>query len=543
MPAEAQRAALSSYFEQSAARHLERAALNIEGRSWSYREVRAAKGKVIRFLREQGLAGRGRTVGLLCDKSLAAYAGMLGIMDAGCVYVPLNPKFPPERLSRMLEDAELSALIAGESLASTAAALLRGCARPVLVLLPECERVPECMPATGLHRCFAGGEEDDVQDAPAPMASGGDPAYLLFTSGSTGRPKGVPVTHENARCCVESVSREFAMTESDRFTQFAELTFDFSIGEIFLCWKAGGCLYVPSFAELMMPIRFVLRNELTVWSSVPTLANNLKMLRVLKPDSLRSLRLSFFCGEALSCDLAAAWQAAAPAARVVNLYGPTEAAVFATYYVYDPASPPAGEVVPIGAPLSGFSYRILREDGSPAPAGAPGELLLAGPQVVPGYWRDPAGTARSFMRLPDDPEGRVWYRTGDLASFDDEVGLRFRGRRDHQVKLRGFRVELQEIEAVLKRVAGCDAAAVVPLRLKNGRCEDVVGFCSEAGWREDEIKRRCKEYLPDYMVPQRIFPLGELPVNENGKVNYLKLSALAEDLIHNAAKQPEAGAL
>jgi D-alanine--poly(phosphoribitol) ligase subunit 1 len=295
-----------------------------------------------------------------------------------------------------------------------------------------------------------------------------------------------------------------------------------------------------------MSVEFVNRQQITVWSSVPTLANQLKMLGLLKPATFPSLRLSLFCGEALPSRLAAAWQDAAPSTRILNLYGPTEATVFSTIYVWDSASPPKGRIVPLGKPLRSFSFRILGEDESMSGARVGcGELLLTGAQVVPGYWRDPASTERSFIRLSGDVERRVWYRTGDLVSFDEREGLLFRGRSDDQVKLRGHRILLSEIEAVIRRVTDADMVAVVAVLGDDSLCEDLVVFCNKLGAPADQIKRRCGRYLADYMLPRYIELLDRFPINENGKIDYAELSAQASALLagsgHNLKKKATDG--
>ena len=170
---------------------------------------------------------------------------------------------------------------------------------------------------------------------------------------------------------------------------------------------------------------------------MPTLANNLRALGGLKPNSLASLRISNFCGEALPAALTREWQAAAPAGVIVNFYGPTEAAIFSTFYVYDQSRPPAEDIVPLGTPLTGFRCRISGE-GSATAVAETGELLLAGPEVVAGYLNNETATRKVFIRLPDDANVNVWYRTGDRVSRNQQGELIFHGRCDRQVKIRGI---------------------------------------------------------------------------------------------------------
>lgn len=505
---------LESYFDVTAARFPDRPALHIGSSTWSYADLLAAKSAVAKRLRREGLEGAQRPVGLFCDRSVWAYAGLLGIMASGNVYVPLSGRAPRERIVSLAQQAELAVVIVdADSRAMMDDAFQAADVKPSVVQVDD----RSVTASGGISRSQLGA---------------GRYAYLLFTSGTTGRPKGVGVTHANACTLIDGLAGELSTTSSDRFTQFADLAFDFSIGEIFMCWSGGGCLYVPSFAEVMKPVEFVNRHELTVWCSVPTRANVLKVVGALTPRALPSIRLSAFCGEALPTDLAKAWHEAAPASAIVNLYGPTEATVFATLYRFNPLAPTAEEIVPLGNPLPGIEYRIADVDDTGDGGPQSGELLLTGPQVVPGYWRNAAATKESFVRLPDDPQDRVWYRTGDLVSRStkQDEGLIFRGRADDQVKLRGYRVQLREIEVVIRRVTHSDLVAVVPVLSKNGLCEDLVAYCNRTTDDEVEVKRRCGEYLPGYMLPRRIVALSSFPLNSSGKVDYVSLSTQAQAL-------------
>lgn len=521
---------LDSYFDESALRHPERPALSVGGRLYSYRELAAVRDTVAGLLSGASLAGE--RVGVLCSKDWLAYGGLLGVLSSLNTYVPLNPAFPGDRLLRICEDASIAALLVDRASLAKARTVLRNYSRKLLVLATEEQAVPPELVALQRHELVSWGmlKSEPKAERPNSVAEPGTCAYLLFTSGSTGQPKGVPVSHANACRCIESLLAEFPMSEGDRVAQFAELSFDCSVADMFTCWKSGACLYAPSARDLLFPLSFVNGNELTIWSSVPTLANNIKALGILKELCMPTIRLSFLYGEALPASLAEAWQAATPSGRVVNLYGPTEAAIFATFHVYDRARDGATGVVPIGRPLRGFDVKLVDRDGDSGNErgdAAAGELLLSGPQVVSGYWRNEAATARAFVRL----EGyeRSWYRTGDLVKVDEARGLLFLGRCDQQVKVRGCRVELQEIESVLRRITGSDTVAVVPVRLEHGRIEDLVAYCRVV---EDEsaAKQACAMELPTYMVPRRIVQMAALPLNGNGKLDYVALEERARQL-------------
>jgi len=228
----------------------------------------------------------------------------------------------------------------------------------------------------------------------------------------------------------------------------------------------------------------------------------------------------------LPVELAQAWSEAAPGSRVINLYGPTECTIFSTYYEYERQDRARYGVVPIGVPLPGFEYMIVDNGRVVAGADEPGELWLSGDQVAEGYWGNAVATQAAFVRFPpDDTDARRWYRTGDLVSRQGGVGLLFRGRIDRQIKLRGFRVELQEIESVLRDVIGCARVAVVPVRNAGGMYEKIVAYCDEQGLDEAAIKGRCAARLPPYSIPERIFQLHSFPVSNHGKIDYGALAA------------------
>jgi D-alanine--poly(phosphoribitol) ligase subunit 1 len=489
---------LDEYVDANAAKDPERPAVEVGDARWSYAELRRAKGAVAQLLDDGTATPTSPLVGVACRKGLAAYAALLGASESGSAYLPLDGSLPDSRLRTILE-----------------------LTRPAVVLVDRGDEGRWQSLGTNAIPLDAGAllaSERRERSSRTPRRS--EAAYVLFTSGSTGTPKGVAVTHANARACIDAVSERFPLDARDRVSQLAALSFDFSVGEMFLGWAAGACLCVPLDHERIAPSSFLNRTALTVWMSVPTIAANLLALGGLRPGAFPSLRWSFFCGEALPTPLAAAWQAAAPNARVVNLYGPTEASVFATAYVLDPSAPLECDIVPIGMPLRGFEWRISGGDDK----AAAGELMLAGPQVVAGYWHDPVATRRAFI-ADDELAERTWYRTGDLVTYESKYGLRFHGRVDRQVKVRGHRVELQEIEAVVRAVTGAANVAVVPLDLRHGSCDDVIAYCDRLERSEHDVVRACRDLLPRHMVPRRVIQLAELPRNSNGKIDYGRLEA------------------
>ena len=228
-----------------------------------------------------------------------------------------------------------------------------------------------------------------------------------------------------------------------------DTTFDLSIFDLFVAWDRGACVYCPTRATLLNPARFIREHELTVWFSVPTVGLLMQRLGALKPARIPSLRWSLFCGEPLPIELAEAWSTAAPGSTIENLYGPTELTVACTAYRYDarrPADSAKGGIVPIGSPNHGMSARIVDDTLNEVSLGEVGELLMAGPQCVPGYWRDPVETSRAFVRLPDSGEVYLSNRRSRRARSAEEGPLRLRRTQGPSNQDLGYRVELGEIE-------------------------------------------------------------------------------------------------
>jgi acyl-coenzyme A synthetase/AMP-(fatty) acid ligase len=252
----------------------------------------------------------------------------------------------------------------------------------------------------------------------------------------------------------------------------------------------------------------------------------MKQVRMLKAGAFPRLRFSIFAGEALPVTVATEWQLAAPNARVINMYGPTEATIIISAHVWDKENSPvlaAHGIVPIGRPFPSFSYVIRTSTGERCMKGEKGELLVAGPQVCDGYLHDAVRTNESFIRLPLDDQ-RTWYCTGDIVREIGDGVLQYLGRVDEQVKIRGYRVEPVEIARVIREHPGVIEAVVLPLRDAENLTVGIRAWVlTDSSLRTQEVMARCKEHLPDYMVPDRIIKVASFPVNESGKIDRTKL--------------------
>ncbi|MFF0086639.1 AMP-binding protein [Streptomyces canus] len=492
---------LEELVRRSARRAPGKEALRIGSLSVSYGELIGMAESWAAVLRTAHPAGTPQFIGVLCDRTLTGYTGVLAGLCAGAAVVPLASDAPPGRLARLLRDQPLDALIVDETGAAKVKDVAALCPLPSLY-------APECDPTA----LASGHVVRTVRECPNEIA------YVMFTSGSTGRPKGVPVTHASACHFVAVVCERYGLTPRDVFSQTFSLTFDLAFFDLFAAWSCGGTLVYVHSAVLARVARVVERERLTVWFSVPGAIQLAQRSGALDPGSMPSLRWSLFCGEPLLATDAAAWQRAASGSTVENLYGPTELTIACTAYRWDPERPEEGShgIVPIGELFPGLEGILLAE--SDEPAAAQGELCVTGPQMFSGYL-DPADDEGRFLQR----DGRSWYRTGDLVRRSDHAGLLYLGRTDHQIKIRGYRIEPAEVEQHLRGLPGVENAVV--LGLGEGAARSLVAFCVGSDLDSTRLERQLREEIPAYMVPGRYVVLDRLPVNERGKTDRRSLAA------------------
>lgn len=492
-----------------------------EGRSLTYAELGERAARLAACLsrtpdwRPDG--GHPLRVGILASRGVDACVALLAACWAGATYVPLGLKQPEERILALLRQCGLSAILADdEGMKLLTERVREACRQPVIHIGQAMrDRLPR---AAVLPHGLAG--------EPAYM-SASDTAYIIFTSGTTGVPKGVMISAGAARRYMAMIVEELGLQATDRALETCELSFDFSVHNMFSTWEAGASLHILPAATVMNAVKFARNSGLTVWNSVPSLAGMLRQVKALAPGSLAGLRVTVFGGEQLPSATVAAWRNAAPNSVIVNLYGPTEATVFCLRQTVTAPLPlvPGRDVVAIGTPLPGSEAMAADENGHAVAAGIPGELLIAGDQLAQGYLDAPSLTAERFSTL----NGKRWYKTGDLAVRDRAGRFHCLGRIDNQVKVLGYRVELEEIDAHLRVVSGADVVGSVAWPQTNGVASGIVSFVRAPAVSPDGIIDLLKTRIPPYMVPNRIIFLNEMPLSVNGKVDRGKLRQLLED--------------
>jgi amino acid adenylation domain-containing protein len=522
---------LRSGFLASVERFPERPALALGDVRLTYRELDARARRIAATLDHHAPAGEGRLTAVFGHRHPTAYAAILGTLLRGHGYVPLNPAFPTDRSSAMLARSRCRALVVDPTAVSQLDALLDGIEPSLVVLLPDAEDVEPFRVRWPHHTVLGAADLAPASDAVLGPATGDDVAYLLFTSGSTGRPKGVMVAHRNVIPFLDFMCDRYGITEEDRFSNTFDLTFDLSVFDMFCAWERGACLCVPTAQQKAFPGKYVKQHAITVWFSVPSTGVLMSRLKMLKPGSYETLRWALFCGEALPAEIVERFAAAAPNAIVENLYGPTELTIACTLYRWDAQRSPADcllGVVPIGEPYPGMEVRVVDEELRSVPRGEAGELLMTGPQMTPGYWEDPERTAMAFVRPPG--EERVFYRTGDRVRWLADGPLVYLGRVDNQIKIQGYRVELGEIEAVLREVSGAEVAIAIGWPRTASGADGVVGFVGDPDGDAAAILGAAKARLPAYMQPSTIRLIATFPLNANGKVDRGALTTmLAEE--------------
>jgi amino acid adenylation domain-containing protein len=472
----------------------ERVAVSCDGEALTYSRLNDRAEAVARGLAAAGI-GRGDRVAALLERSADLPVGLLGILKAGAAYVPIDPSYPAERIAYILDDAEVRAVL------TDTARELPG--RTVLTLAD--------LPEGGLSH--------------AKPAGASDPAYIIYTSGTTGRPKGVVVPHSNVLDLVEAVADDFGLGPSQVWTQFHSTAFDFSVWEIWGCLITGGRLVVVPRWVTRSPDdfhRLLIQERVTVLSQTPSAFGPLIQADRRSAEALDGLRLVVLGGESLDPRVLLGWLDRHPesACQVVNMYGITETTVHVTAQRVTRREAVEGSRS-VGRPIPGWHVRVTDEEGRPLAPGAVGEIWVSGAGVAACYQGRAALTAERFV--PGPGGGRL-YRSGDRGRLLPDGRLEHLGRMDGQRKIRGFRVEPDEVRAVLLEDPGVTAAAVVVRDDTVGaRLDAYVVLDPTAGAETGSVRARSAAVLPDFMVPSTVTVLDALPLTANGKIDQERL--------------------
>ncbi|MEC0596264.1 non-ribosomal peptide synthetase DhbF [Bacillus spizizenii] len=491
---------LQDMFKKQAILTPERIALICDDVQVNYQELNEKANRLAHLLIEKGL-GPEQFVALALPRSPEMVASMLAVLKTGAAYLPLDPEFPTDRISYMLEDAKPSCIITTEEIA---ARLPDGLSVPQLVLDQTVtqEIVKRYSP-----------------DNPNVSVSLAHPAYIIYTSGSTGRPKGVVVTLKSLSNFLLSMQEAFSLGEEDRLLAVTTVAFDISALELYLPLISGAQIVIAKKETIREPqalAKMIEYFDIDIMQATPTLWH---ALVTNEPETLRGLRV-LVGGEALPSGLLQALQKLH--CSVTNLYGPTETTIWsATAFLEEGLK----GVPPIGKPIWNTQVYVLDNGLQPVPPGVVGELYIAGTGLARGYFRRPDLTAERFVADPYGPPGARMYRTGDQARWRADGSLDYIGRADHQIKIRGFRIELGEIDAVLAKHPDIEQAAVVVREDQPGDKRLVAYVVAASAIDTADLRRYVGASLPDYMVPAAFMEMDELPLTPNGKLDRKALPA------------------
>ncbi|MEL6635593.1 MAG: amino acid adenylation domain-containing protein [Bacteroidota bacterium] len=501
-------------FEAQATQHPERRAVVFRETSLTYGELNERAEALAQYLRGQEAWTAG-PVGLFVPPSVDMMVGIWGILKAGGAYLPLDPAYPSERIAYMLSDAEVK-----------------------IVLTPQ--QIRDLLPAETEAKIICLEEVSQASTEPEPLAADPDRlAYMIYTSGSSGQPKGVPITHRNL--LHSTVARfHFYDTPPQAFLLLSSFSFDSSVAGIFWTLCAGGTLVLTerrSEQNILALAQLFQREAISHTLMLPSLYDLL--VEHASTEQLQSLRTVMVAGEACSPRLVNKHFEQLPQVRLYNEYGPTEATVWSTAHEIRPVD--AETAVPIGRPIPYLHNYILDQQLQPVPVGVAGELYIGGVALSRGYWKRPQLTAEKFVPHPFQPGQRL-YKTGDLARYRRDGRIDFLGRADHQVKIRGHRVELDEIKSVLLRFATVQEA-VVQIQTTDAHQRIVAYLVGQEGLDTEALRGQLKRQLPAYMVPAQFVVLEAFPLLPNGKIDQKKLpvvsqSEAAQDRERTPAESP-----
>ncbi|ARO86883.1 non-ribosomal peptide synthetase [Nitrosospira lacus] len=490
---------IGSRFREQAERYPDRVAIRIKNEQWTYKQLEALSNRIANAI----LSLRGESVeriALFFRHDASMIAAMIGMLKAGKTYVPLDRAHPPDRTERIIDSSGAAAVLTDIDGFSTEHAQV--------IRLGETER---------------------FETSPPPSVSPGAIAYILYTSGSTGEPKGVVQTHRNVLGHVRAYSNNLHLCANDRLTFVSSYGVDAAVQDIFGALLNGAAVYPISVREngLQALVDCLVEQEITVFHCAPTLFRHLihALPGALLPNSapgiahLEKIRLVALGGEAVyrrDVDLFRAHFS--PDCLLVNGFGLTESTMALQYFI-DGGITLMRDAVPIGYPVDGVELLLLGDTGEPVDVYCPGEIVLRGPSIAMGYWRQ--GEIAAF---PPDVGGGRLYRTGDLGRRLPDGSIEFIGRRDFQVKIRGYRVEPGEIEKQLLEYPGVRQAVVIPQEYADGqRLVAYVSARPDQAPASDGLRRHLDRRLPDYLIPAVFVVLEELPITPSGKINRLAL--------------------
>lgn len=508
---------LHGLVEESVEKNADRVALRLHDKILTYRELNEQANQLAHHLLAGGLRN-GANVGLIAHRDFGMIVGMLGILKAGGAYVPIDPGYPTDRQAYILQNSSIDTLVTDDQAVADA--------------LNMALQVVALTPAT-----YANAPRTN----PRVDKSAQDLAYVIYTSGSSGRPKGVMIEHHSAVNLVQWVNQRFAVNAQDRLLFVTSMCFDLSVYDVFGLLAAGGELVITQPAVMQDPrllADYMQQTGITFWDSVPTTFNQLLTYLENNQAAYRqtNLRTVFLSGDWIPVSIPGRMPAFFPNASLISLGGATEGTVWSNYYPVERPDP-NWVSIPYGKPLSNNFFYILDQYLNPVPEGVVGDLYIGGVGVAAGYINDEAKTKAAFMADPFSQQlGGRMYRTGDIGRMLPDGNMEFLGRKDQQVKIKGYRIEIGEIETILQLHEQVREAVILAKTDPNGQKQLVAFVALREPVDAGQLTNFLRQTLPEYMIPAQYVELDELPLNTNGKIDRKALAERSvEQVLSNTA--------
>ncbi len=486
-------------------------AIILEHRTLTYADLERESAIVATWLQEQGVQPN-QLVAIVMAKSWEQVAAVLGVLRAGAAYLPLDPVLPKKRLDYLFEHGNIKYILSlpcwNESIEWPAYA------KTFIIFDGTCMAKKDLLKTK----------------QPVRKAKSNDLAYVVYTSGSTGLPKGVMISHKSALNTIDSIIDNFSINSDDKILAASSLSFDLSVFDIFGMLSVGATIVIPILDQIKDPVvwlDFIHKYKITIWNSVPTLMQLLCEFTSQQKDNFESLRLILLSGDWIPLQLPKQIRSLSQNAEIISLGGATEASIWSILYKIDKVDP-LWNSIPYGYPMQNQHIYILDENLELCPVWVPGEICIGGMGVALGYWKDQKLTETSFIIHPNTQE-RL-YKTGDIGRLHKDGFIEFLGRKDHQLKIRGFRVEAGEIETVLEQHAKVKKAIVVPVST-NTEQNHLIAYVSleyNTALNKEELKSFVREQLPNYMQLSDFIVVENFPLSSNGKIDRKALAELNE---------------
>ena len=489
------------YLERSAQRYPDKTAVVDIHKSYTYSELLEGALSVGAYLLEKGLEPN-QPVVVLLEKEVDAFPAFWGITYAGGIYAPIDAHAPEARLKLIVDVLQPAYILTKPELKEKAEALVEP--GKVLMLQDAMAHLRNDAELLQIQR-----KRIDT-----------DPLYIICTSGSTGVPKGVVISHRAVIDFVEESSEVMEFSENEVFANQAPFYFDASVPDLYCTIRNGATLHIIPEEWFSFPIQvleYLREQEVNAIFWVPTSLIVAANLRALREVDVTCLKKIMFCGEVMPVKQYNMWKKAVPDAKYVNYYGPSETTYASTYYVIDREFT-NDQVLPIGNAAINTGVLILDEEDKLCKDGEVGELCIRGSGVALGYYNNPEKTAAAFVQNPLNPQySDIMYRTGDLVKVNEYGEIEYVGRKDFQIKHMGYRIELGEIESAAMACSGIQRVCCV---YGNNR----IRMFYEGDMEEVQLKEQLKDRLPDYMVPEKLSKMEQLPLNANGKIDRVLLN-------------------